>query len=162
MAFRVLKNGLFSILGIVIIGGFQHSTLIQLSSSEQDFPGQSHTSSARLESQQDLSTPVKQDIEQIRLMAKMPSLGFRNTWANYAFLQFLQYFGDEARRNIGYHDSAEYFSTVIYHDPYFVKFYVFLSGSSTLYAGMPEETVQIMSRGLDRFGKERPTDSYYI
>lgn len=163
MAFRVLKNSLFSVLGIVIIGGIQYSTLTQLSSNRQQISTQDYAPTAQLRSQQNASMFTKQRAEQIKLIAEMPALGFRNVLANYAFMSFLQYFGDdEARQSVGYSDSAAYFSTVIHHDPYFKRFYIFLSGSSTLYAGMPEETVQIMSKGLASFGEKRPADSYYI
>jgi len=163
MASRVLMNGLFSILSIAIVGGIQYSALTELLSSRQEPSVQNHDFLTQVGNQQNTSTHTEQNTEQIKLMATMPALGFRNMLSNYAFVSFLQYFGDdEARRTIGYSDSAEYFSTVIHHDPYFKDFYVFLSGSSTLYAGMPEETVQIMSKGLASFREQRPDDSYYI
>ena len=162
MASKALIKSWLSILGVAIVGGIQYSTLTQLSDGGREVIAQRHVPSAQLKSTQTSSTSVEQEVEQIKVMAKMPSLGFRNTLANYAFLQFLQYFGDDARQDVSYRNSAEYFSTVIRHDPYFRKFYVFLSGSSTLYAGMPEETVKIMSEGLASIGKERPADSYYI
>lgn len=100
---------------------------------------------------------------QLSALKKMPSVGFHNVIADWSFVQFLQYFGDdEARARTGYDDSAKYLSAAIHHDPYFRKFYVFLSGSSTIFAGKPEETIQVMSEGLDQLDTHRAPDSYYI
>ena len=96
-------------------------------------------------------------------LKKIPTMGFSNIVANWAFIQFLQYFGDdEARKQTGYDSSSKYLSTAIHHDPYFRNFYVFLSGSSTIFAGNPEETIRVMSEGLDRLYTHRAPDSYYI
>lgn len=100
---------------------------------------------------------------QLELMKRTPTAGFRNIFSNWTFIQFLQYFGDEEQRqDTGYSDSAKYLSTVIHHDPFFIDFYVFLSGSSTLFAGRPEETIQVMSEGLDQLSSHRAPDNYYI
>lgn len=93
----------------------------------------------------------------------MPALGFRNVVADYSFVQFLQYFGDDkVRQNSGYGRSASYLSTTIHHDPYFRIFYLFLSGSTTGYAGQPEKTVEIMRDGLAKVQAKRPSDIYYV
>ena len=65
---------------------------------------------------------------QLSMIEKLPSIGFRNIVANWSFIQFIQYFGeDEARRKTGYGKSADfYLSTTIQHDPYFRDFYIFL------------------------------------
>jgi hypothetical protein len=100
---------------------------------------------------------------QLSALKNAPSFGFKNLIADWSFVQFLQYFGDdEARGRIGYGDSARYLSVVIHHDPYLRDFYVFLSGSSTIFAGKPEETVQVMSEGLNQLRVQRAPDSYYI
>ena len=100
---------------------------------------------------------------QLSALKNMPSVGFRNVIADWSFVQFLQYFGDnEVRGRTGYGNSAKYLSATIHHDPYFREFYVFLSGSSTIFAGKPEETVQVMSEGLARLSTQRAPDSYYI
>ena len=100
---------------------------------------------------------------QLTALKKMPVFGFRNIVANWSFVQFLQYFGDEdARRQTGYDDSPEYLSATIHNDPFFNDFYVFLSGSSTLYAGKPEKTISVMSEGLAQLHNYRAPDNYYI
>jgi hypothetical protein len=100
---------------------------------------------------------------QLLALKNSPSLGFQNLIADWSFVQFLQYFGDdEARKQTGYNDSAKYLAVAIHHDPYLRDFYVFLSGSSTIFAGNPEETIQVMSEGLNQLRVHRAPDSYYI
>ena len=100
---------------------------------------------------------------QLAVLKKMPVAGFQNVVADWSFIQFLQYFGDEeARQQTGYSDSAKYLSAAIHHDPYPQAFYIFLSGSSTLYAGMPKETVEVISEGLKQLSTQRAPDSYYV
>jgi hypothetical protein len=94
---------------------------------------------------------------QLNLWEKIPSLGFDNLIADWVFLQFLQYFGDDAARNeFGYELSPEYFEAIIPHDPYFAYFYFFLSGSTSLYAGQPERTVQLITEGVSHMTPEVP------
>lgn len=101
--------------------------------------------------------------EKVRLAKNSPTIGFRNIISNWAFVQFLEYFGDDESRKItGYDNSSDYLSTAIHHDPYFKDLYVFLSGSSTLYAGQPEKTVRLMAEGLSKMNDQRAPDSYYI
>ena len=100
---------------------------------------------------------------QLAVTKSVPSVGFQNIVANWSFIQFLQYFGDdEVRNRVGYGDSAKYLSVAIHHDPYFRELYVFLSGSSTIFAGKPKDTVRVMSEGIAQIGERRAPDSYYI
>jgi hypothetical protein len=100
---------------------------------------------------------------QLDLLKRMPSLGFRNLVSNWNFIQFLQYFGDEKNRKItGYSLSPDYLSLSLKYDPYYKDFYLFLSESTTFYAGMPDKTVDLMQQGLSSFKEQKPADSYYI
>lgn len=151
MAIDTLKKGFLNLLAIVAIGSLQYSSLTQ--SFHQD----------RNASIQDEKLLAEKNVERLKVIEKMPDLGFSNMYANWSFIQFLQYFGDdEARQKTGYSDSPEYLSTAIHHDPYFRDFYIFLSGSTTIYAGKPEETVKVMSEGLAQIRQKRAPDSYYI
>lgn len=105
------------------------------------------------------------DAEKLRLnlLRKFPSFGFDNMVANWTFLNFAQYFGDDtARTKTGYALSPEYFEVILNHDPYFLDAYRFLSSSTTLYAGMPERTVALMEQHLKFLSPKAPTNSYYI
>lgn len=111
------------------------------------------------------SSTSRTELYKARLSAvkKAPNFGFRNIIANSIFVQFLQYFGDDrARHQNGYGDSPEYLAAAIRHDPYFRDLYVFLSGSTTLYAGAPERTVKVISEGLEDIADKPAPDSYYI
>lgn len=102
-------------------------------------------------------------IASLATIKQIPSLGFRNIVAGWSFIQFLQYFGDDtARRLNGYDDSAKYLSVAVHHDPYFRDFYIFVSGSTTLYAGNPRESIRIMAEGLSQMNKTRAPNNYYV
>lgn len=90
-----------------------------------------------------------QTITQMRLLANLPSFGFDNLVADWAFLQFLQFFGDSAARQVtGYDDVPAFFKVIIAKDPRFAQTYPYLSTALTVYAGQPQTSVALMDRGL--------------
>jgi len=118
--------------------------------------------------EQDLteSELIRQDNEtrlQLQLLNQLPSFGFDNLVANWAFLSFAQYFGDnQARELTGYQLSPEFFEVILDKDPYFWHAYLFLSSSTTLYAGQPERSVSMMNETLPLLSPTVPDRSYYI
>nr|WP_290226432.1 hypothetical protein [Trichocoleus desertorum] len=99
----------------------------------------------------------------LNLLEKLPTFGFSNLLADWVFLNFLQYFGDdEVREKTGYELSPEYFEVILSRDPYFLDGYFFLSGSTALYAGMPERSVALMNRSLERLSPQVPPKAYYV
>jgi len=99
----------------------------------------------------------------LNLLQKTPAFGFDNLLADWVFINFLQYFGDEPARAVtGYQLSPEYFEVIIDQDPRFLEAYLFLSGSSSLYAGMPERSVALMEKGLKSLSPQVPPQSYYV
>ncbi|MEA5451564.1 hypothetical protein VB780_23510 [Leptolyngbya sp. CCNP1308] len=99
----------------------------------------------------------------LTLGQKMPTFGFDNLAADWFFLRFLQYFGDdEARAKTGYGLSPEFFKAIIPNDPYYRMFYLFLSGSTSNFAVQPEQSVAITAQGLERLTPTLPPDSFYI
>lgn len=99
----------------------------------------------------------------LALAQKMPAFGFNNLVADWFFLRFLQYFGDdEARAKTGYDLSPEFFRVVIPNDPYYRMFYLFLSGSTSNFAAQPEQSVAITAQGLERLTPTLPSDGFYI
>lgn len=146
-----LASGLLSTLCMAAIGIFQYSGLNKLTSHSRNGAVQNHYANE------------EQTVEQLKILKNIPSFGFRNSIANWSFLSFLQYFGDENARNISdYSISPEYLSAVLSHDPYYKDFYLFLSESTTFYAGMPDKTVELMTEGLSYLNENRADDSYYI
>ncbi|MGF1515068.1 MAG: hypothetical protein ACFB5Z_15420 [Elainellaceae cyanobacterium] len=101
--------------------------------------------------------------QQIIALKQFPAFGFRNLIADWAMLQFIQYFGDaEARRQSGYGLSPDYFDVILARDPYFRDGYLFLSASGTLFAGQPERTVEIFDRELPQLTPTTPKQAYVI
>ena len=99
----------------------------------------------------------------IRNIKGIPTLGYRNIFADWVYLLFLQYFGDdEIRRQTGYSLSPDFFESIIANDPYYVYFYVFLSGGSSLYAGQPARAVTLMNEGLSHMSPEGPNNGYLV
>lgn len=99
----------------------------------------------------------------LEMLSKVPTFGMRSLVANVAFLRFLQYLGDDiARATEGYELSGPFFDAIITHDPYYTRFYLFLSGSNSIYAADPEKSVSLMASGLDHLSPNQPSDSYYV
>lgn len=121
------------------------------------------TRSADQLSPEALEQELAQTERNLTLLKQLPSLGFSNLIADWTFLQFLQYFGDDlARERSSYALSPDFFEIVLDQDPYFLDGYLFLSGSSSLYAGKPDRTVEIIERSLPRLTPQLPEKSYYV
>lgn len=109
---------------------------------------------------------LKQEVEteklRLNLLQKTPTFGFNNILANWVFLNFLKYFGDdEARKVTGYQLSPDYFEIIIDRDPRFLQSYLFLSNSS-LYTGSPERSQALMEKGLKSLSPHNLPKSYYV
>ncbi len=101
--------------------------------------------------------------QQLSALKQLPSFGFSNLIADWVMLQFIQYFGEvEARRQTGYGLSPDYFDVILARDPYFKDGYLFLSASSTLFAGQPQRTLEIFERELPRLTPTTPERAYVI
>jgi len=139
---------LIFVVGIVVL---QHWRWQQLFATEdQDLSRQ-----AELEEQQAAL--------QVQLLRTIPTLGFRNLIADWAFLQFLQYFGNHDHRQItGYELSGDYFEIILDRDPYAYNPYIFMSSALTLFAAQPERAVELQERGLQYLTPEFPPNSYFI
>jgi hypothetical protein len=98
----------------------------------------------------------------LRLLKNVPAFGFENLVADWTFLRFLQYFGDEpARKKSDYRLSPDFFEVILDRDPYFLQAYIFLSTSSALYAGQPERSVAIAQSALTSLKPDVPPGSFY-
>lgn len=104
-------------------------------------------------------------VEQIKIntIKKMPAFGFGNLLADWCWLQFLQYFGDsKARKNTGFIISADYYESIVNHDPRFVRAYFLLAPATSIFAGEPERAIKAMSKGLESITPELSSESYYL
>lgn len=126
-------------------------------------PQVSKQSNVQANSPEDQSRQVEPQKTRLQLLQQMPSFGLDNLLANWTFLNFLQYFGDEAARTkTGYTLSPKYFEVILDRDPRFLDAYFFLSASSSLYAGMPEQAIELMEEQLQRLSPKDPHGAYYI
>ncbi|MDJ0736716.1 MAG: hypothetical protein QNJ47_22065 [Nostocaceae cyanobacterium] len=99
----------------------------------------------------------------LNLLQKLPTFGYDNLIANWAYLNFLQYFGDEEiRAKTGYSLSPEYFEIILGRDPRFLEAYLGLLTSTSMYAGMPEKSIAITAQGLKSLSPWVPKRSYYV
>ena len=97
---------------------------------------------------------VKQEVQQealrLKILKSIPSFGFDNLIADWTFIKFLQYFGDDEARNVtGYNLSADYFDIVTRRDARWVEIYPFLSVAVSFYQAKPEIAVQFLERGTN-------------
>lgn len=99
---------------------------------------------------------------QVELLKNMPAFGFDNMLANWSMLQFIQYYGDgDARRETGYGLSPDFMEIVTKNDPRFVRAYLMMSVPSSVNAGKPERTIEIMNKGLAKLTPD-VTDAYFV
>ena len=99
----------------------------------------------------------------LEIAKTLPAFGFDNLVANWHFIDFIQYFGDnEVRQQAGYGAAMEYLAAILDRDPRFLYAYFYLSSTGSLYAGQPERSVSMMEQGLKSLSPQVPDRSYYI
>lgn len=98
---------------------------------------------------------AEQERLQLQVLGNLPSLGYDNLLANWVFLRFLGYFGDDpARKKTGYDLNANYFNLITQRDPRFLQIYPYLSAGVSYYLGNPKLAGQYMERGLQVLSPE--------
>ena len=98
--------------------------------------------------QSDPKQAEQQEAVKLRLLKQLPTFGFSNLVADWTFLSFLQYYGDnDVRAKTGYALSPQYFDIITRLDPRFVDIYLFLSGSISYQLGDPQTAIRLMDRG---------------
>ncbi|MGF1935748.1 MAG: hypothetical protein RM347_015400 [Nostoc sp. ChiQUE02] len=109
-----------------------------------------------------LEKEIKSENLRLDFLQRMPSFGYENFIADFVYLNFLQYFGDnEIRDKTGYSLSPEYFEVILERDPRFLAAYQSLSISTSLYAAMPERAIALSEKGLKSLSPSVPEKSYY-
>lgn len=105
----------------------------------------------------------QQEALRLKLLAQAPTFGFDNLIADWAFLQFLQYYGDDpAREKTGYSLSPQYFDLITQRDPRFVDVYLFLSGTISYNLGEPELAIKMMRRGTEALSPQIHPKSFLV
>lgn len=106
---------------------------------------------------------VQQEAVRLQLLKALPTFGFNNLIADWTFIQFLQYFGDDPARDVtGYNLSSKYFDVITKLDPRRVEIYPFLAVSVSFYEAKPETTVQLMERGTNALSPEVHPDAWQV
>lgn len=140
-----LAISLFCIIGITLIQLAQVRNIEEIDNNQGSYKKQEEIASFNLD-----------------FLNKTPSFGFGNLVSDWIMLRFIQYFGDgEARRVTGYSLSSNYLEAIINHDPRFISAYIIISPASSLYAGTPNRTVELMEQGLKELSPEIQ-DSYFV
>lgn len=111
----------------------------------------------------DLKQAVQQEALRLQLLKAIPTFGFNNLIADWTFIQFLQYFGDDEARSVtGYNLSSKYFDAITKLDPRRVEIYPFLAVSVSFYQAKPETTVQLMERGTNALSPQIDPDAWQV
>lgn len=136
---------------IFVIGALQLSQLNQLKNK------------AKNPSLEYFQSEINSERTRLNFLNKVPVFGFDNLFADWVFLSFIQYFGDnEAREMTDYRLSPDYFEVILQHDPKFLDAYYFLSTSSSIYAAMPERSVALMDKKLKVLSQKILPKYYYV
>jgi hypothetical protein len=147
-----------------IVGASLVACLCVLGVSSLQFPRmQKLTRTQEKITKESLEREIKLEKTRLDLVKKIPTFGYDNLVANWVYLGFLQYFGDDKiRAKTGYSLSPEYFEIILKHDPRFRLAYLSLSTSTSMYAGMPERSISLTEKGLQYLSPWLPERSYYI
>jgi len=144
----LLVNGF---IGLAALAG-----VVAMQSSEQlggmspvGVPGQKPLSGMSAASfKQAAQQEAQQEALRLKMLKTIPSFGFDNLIADWTFIKFLQYFGDDEARDVtGYNLDQDYFDIVTQRDPRWADIYPFLSTAISFYQGKPETAVNLMERG---------------
>jgi len=151
-----LKLSLRKTLGLVAVIGGLIMAIVEM----QQEKVKTLTKEKLLERNYSQESPIEN--AQVQLLKNMPAFGFDNMLANWSMLQFIQYYGDgDARKETGYGLSPDFMEIVTKNDPKFVRAYLMMSVPSSVNAGKPERTVEIMNKGLSKLTPD-VTDAYFI
>lgn len=98
----------------------------------------------------------------LQVLDDIPSFGFSNLIADWTYLNFVQYYGDEKARNeTGYSLVPKFFEIIVNRDPRFVNAHLLLSTASSVYAGAPEKSVTYLEESLKYLSPEINKDANF-
>lgn len=144
--------------GLIILlsyGNVVHLQLNRLSQLEAKASQQRSKAEYVLEEQQTQTS--------LKLLSKLPALGFDNLVADWSFLNFIQYFGDDkARSQSGYSITTDFFKLIVDRDPHFLGMYSYLSSSISLFAGQPQQTVRLLQQGINSMPPSMQSEAYFL
>lgn len=144
----LLVNGVIGLAALAGVVAMQSSGQLG-GMSPVGVPGQKPLSAMSAASfKQAAQQEAQQEALRLKMLKTIPSFGFDNLIADWTFLKFLQYFGDDEARDVtGYDLSQDYFDIVTQRDPRWADIYLFLSTAISFYQGKPETAVNFIERG---------------
>jgi hypothetical protein len=99
------------------------------------------------------------------IQKQIPAFGFDNLVANFNFLGYIQYFGDnKARETTGYGLIPDYFEAIAKNDPRFIRAFLSLSTANSVFAGQPEKTVALLDKSIATVApnRQKMPDAFYL
>ncbi|MGB3262351.1 MAG: hypothetical protein WBA89_00170 [Microcoleus sp.] len=106
---------------------------------------------------------AQQEALRLKMLKTFPSFGFDNLIADWTFLKFLQYFGDDEARDVtGYNLSQDYFDIITRRDPKWADIYLFLSAAVSFYQGKPETAVKFIERGTSALSPQTHPQAWIV
>ncbi|WP_373534886.1 hypothetical protein [Microcoleus sp.] len=105
----------------------------------------------------------QQEALRLKMLKTLPSFGFDNLIADWTFLKFLQYFGDDEARDVtGYNLSEDYFDIITRRDPKWADIYLFLSTAVSFYQGKPETAIKLIERGTNALSRQNHPQAWIV
>lgn len=122
---------------------------------------------SQLDQASELSENPKQAEEQealkLKLLSRSPTFGFDNVLSDWVFLNFLQYYGDDAaREKTGYSLSPQYLDMVTRLDPRFTDVYMFISSAVSYQLGKPDLAIDLMKRGTEALSPKANPKAFQV
>ncbi|MEG3936732.1 MULTISPECIES: hypothetical protein [unclassified Microcoleus] len=111
----------------------------------------------------DFKQASQQEALRLKMLKTLPSFGFDNLMADWTFLKFLQYFGDDEARDVtGYNLSQDYFDIITRRDPKWADIYLFLSTAVSFYQGKPETAIKLIERGTNALSRQNHPQAWIV
>jgi len=110
---------------------------------------------------------LEREKTRLQILNQLPAggLGFNNLIADFVYLQYLQYFGDDIARQkhkTGFGLSPDYFQIIIKRDPRHVYSYLFMSTGVSMFAAQPRKAIELYKLGLPFISPETQYDAYTV
>lgn len=90
------------------------------------------------------------------------AVGYQGFTASSLWLSFIQYYGDDARREVGYSSTSDYLESIVESEPRFVDAYFLASSAVAIRSGRPGNAVNLLEKALDAIKPDWYSDAYRI
>ena len=90
------------------------------------------------------------------------AVGYRGLTASSLWLSFIQYYGDEARREVGYSHASDYLESIVDSEPRFVDAYFLASSAIGYRSSAPESAASLLETALNTVNPDWYGKAYRI